>query len=140
MPHYLDVFLRPVRDNGVAQVLVVALLIAILLDVFFGLLGAALRKEVQSSKMRKGIQHKLGELGLLCAADLIDGILAGGFNLGIAPVLVSTASFLAIMEIFSICENCIKMNPDFVDVPLVGTVARLLHEAKGGDKQEEEAS
>lgn len=137
MPHYIDVFLMPIRDNQVAQTLVFALLVGIVLDVVLGLVGAALRHDIKSSKMRQGIQHKLGELGLLCAADIIDGILGGGFDLGIAPVLVSTASFLAIMEVFSICENCIKMNPDFVEVPLVGTLARLVHDAKGGKMEEE---
>jgi phage-related holin len=110
--------------------------IGIVFDVVLGLIGAALRHEVQSSKMRKGIQHKLGECGLLVAADIIDGIIAGGFQLGISPVLISTAAFIAIMEVFSICENCIKLNPDFVDIPLIGIVAKLVHEAKGGDKEE----
>jgi hypothetical protein len=40
------------------------------------------------------------------------------------------------MEVFSICENCIKLNPDFVEVPIIGTVARLVHEAKGHGKGE----
>lgn len=136
MPHYVDVFLSPVRDNAVAQVLVTALFIGIVMDVVFGLVGAALRHEVQSSKMREGIQHKIAELGILVAADVIDGMLAGGFKLGISPTLVGTASFLTLMELFSICENCIKMNPDFTNIPLVGTIAKLLHEAKGGDVAE----
>lgn len=138
MPHYIDTFLSPVRDNPIAQKLVAALLIAIVLDVFFGLLGAILNREVESSKMRKGLQHKLGELGLLCAADLIDGLLAGGLDLGIAPVLISTATFLVLMEIFSICENCIKMNPDFVDIPFIGTLAKLLNDAKGGNVEQQQ--
>lgn len=134
MPQFFDVFISPIRDNPLAQVLVAAVFIGVILDVILGLVGAALRREIKSSKMREGIQHKIAEFGLLLAADIIDGMLAGGFDLGIAPVLVSTAGFLAIMEVFSICENCIKMNPDFVDVPLIGKVAKLVHEAKGGDQ------
>jgi phage-related holin len=134
MPQFFDVFISPIRDNPLAQVLVAAVFIGVILDVVLGLVGAALRREIKSSKMREGIQHKIAEFGLLLAADIIDGMLAGGFDLGIAPVLVSTAGFLAIMEVFSICENCIKMNPDFVDVPLIGKVAKLVHEAKGGDQ------
>lgn len=134
MPQFFDVFISPIRDNPLAQVLVAAVFIGVILDVVLGLIGAALRHEIKSSKMREGIQHKIAEFGLLLAADIIDGMLAGGFDLGIAPVLVSTAGFLAIMEVFSICENCIKMNPDFVDVPLIGKVAKLVHEAKGGDQ------
>lgn len=134
MPQFFDVFISPIRDNPLAQVLVAAVFIGVILDVILGLIGAALRHEIKSSKMREGIQHKIAEFGLLLAADIIDGMLAGGFDLGIAPVLVSTAGFLAIMEVFSICENCIKMNPDFVDVPLIGKVAKLVHEAKGGDQ------
>ena len=136
VPHYFDAFIAPIRDNNVAQVLVTALLIGIVMDVVLGLVSAALCHEIKPSKMREGIQRKIAELGILVAADIIDGMLSGGFQLGIAPVLVSTASFLSLMELFSICENCIKMNPDFVDVPLVGTVARLLHEAKGGNDEQ----
>lgn len=131
MPHYFDVFLSPVRDNQAAQVLIVALFIGIAADVVIGLAGAALRHEVQSSKMREGIQHKIAEFGLLLAADVIDGMLAGGLKIGTSPVLVSTTLFLALMELFSICENCIKLNPDFTEVPIIGVVARLLNEAKG---------
>lgn len=137
MPHFVDVFLMPIRDNKVAQVLVMAMMLGILFDVLIGVIGAAVRHEVKSSKMREGVQHKLSELGLLIAADIIDGIIAGGFDLGIAPVLVTTAGYLSVMEVFSICENCIKLNPDFVEIPIIGTVARLVHEAKGNGKKED---
>ena len=139
MPRFIDVFLSPVRDNTVAQVLCVAMFFGVMLDVIIGLIGAALRHEIKSAKMRAGIQHKVAEFGLVLAADIIDGMIAGGFHMGIAPVVCSTAGFIALMEIFSICENCIKMNPDFVDVPLIGVVARLVHEAKGGNLPESEA-
>lgn len=136
MPVYIDVFISPIRDNMLAQVLCVAMFVGVALDVVLGLIGAALRHEISSSKMRAGIQHKIAEFGLLIAADIIDGMLAGGFQLGIAPVLVSTAGFLALMELFSICENCLLMNPDFTDVPVVGMVAKMVHEAKGGDRED----
>lgn len=144
MPQYVDVFLAPVRDNTVVQVLVTALLISIVMDIVLGLVGAALRHEVKSSKMRLGIQHKVAELGILVVSDVIDGMLTGGFDFGIAPTLIGTASFLVLMEMFSILENCVKMNPEFVDVPLVGTVAKLVQESKGNydvnndDEQDQE--
>lgn len=133
MPHYFDVFVSPIRDNGLAQVLCIAMFIGVILDVILGLVGAALRHDIKSAKMREGIQHKIAEFGLLMAADIIDGMIAGGFDMGIAPVLCSTSGFIALMEVFSICENCVKMNPEFTEVPLVGKVAKLVHEAKGGE-------
>lgn len=131
MPDFVEPFVIPVRDNPVAQVLLFAVFVGIVMDVVIGLAGAALRHEVKSSKMRQGLQHKLGECGLLIAADLIDGMIEGGFDLGVAPVLISTASFIALMEIFSIMESCVKLSPEFVNVPLVGQLARILNEAKG---------
>lgn len=77
--------------------------------------------------------HKLAEVGLIVVADILDGMLGGGIGLDIAPVLPATVGFLTLMELFSICENCVKMNPDFSEVPLVGQVAKLLHEAKEKD-------
>lgn len=131
IPDFIDAFLVPVRENQVAQVLLFATLVCIAVDVVLGIAGAALRHEIKSSKMRLGLQHKLGEVGLLVAADIMDGIIEGGFDLGVAPVLISTASFIVLMELFSIMENCVKMSPTFVDAPIIGQVARLVCDAKG---------
>lgn len=130
MPQYLDVFISPISDNPTAQVLLVALLISIAMDVVLGITGAALRHEIKSHKMREGLMHKISELALVLAADVLDGMLMGGLSLSVTPILVSTCTFLTLMELFSICENAVAMNPDIVDVPIIGAVARLLHDAK----------
>jgi len=134
MPPYLDTFFSPVRDSQTNQVLIMALLIGIAVDIVIGVTGAALRHEIKSRKMREGAMHKLAEVGLVIVADILDGMLMGGLKLTMAPVLPSTTAFLALMELFSICENCVKMNPDFSEVPLIGQVAKLLHEAKSDQK------
>lgn len=131
MPSFIDVFLSPIRDSQTAQVLIAALLIGIALDMIIGLLGAALRHEVKSSKMRVGVMHKIAEVGLVVVADVLDGMIMGGLRFGVAPVLPATAGFLTLMELLSICENCVAMNPDFADIPLIGTVTRLLADAQG---------
>lgn len=130
MPKYIEPFIAPVRDSHSAQVAITALLLCIVLDVTIGLANAAIQHEIKSSKMRDGARHKLSELGMVVAADVIDGLLVGSLGIEATPVLISTTVYLVIMELFSVCENCIKINPEFTGVPVVGTVARLVHESK----------
>lgn len=137
MPTYLDTFFAPIRDSQANQVLIMALFIGIAVDVILGVASAALRCEIKSRKMREGAMHKLAEVGLVIVADILDGMLMGGLMLTVAPVLPSTVSFLALMELFSICENCVKMNPDFAQVPLIGQIAKLLHDAKENPEAKE---
>ena len=136
MPTYLDVFVSPVRDNGFAQTLIIALLVCIVFDIISGFGAAAANNAIDSSKMRKGIWHKLAEIMFVFVADIIDGLLLGGLQIQIQPVLVGTLLFLVFMELLSIVENLIKANPDLARVPLVNKLAQAvaeLGEGEGGE-------
>ena len=98
-PIWIDVFLIPVRDNRVAQVAVAAVLLLTLLDVLFG---------------------------LLFVADIVDGTIVGGLDLGFnAPVLVVACAYLCIMEISSLLEQFVAIDPDLKD----SAVFKLLESA-----------
>ena len=117
-PNYLDHFLAPIRDSPQAQTALMALLLLIVLDVILGLAAAAKNRDIQSSEMRAGAWHKVGELGVVAIADVADGMLMGGLDIGFsAPVCTAVIVYLCINEIVSCLENAVKLNPELKDSP-----------------------
>lgn len=114
MPHFFDVFIAPVRDNPVAQVLTVAMTVLTFLDVIYGVFNAAfIQSKFSSHEFRKGLVRKLGNFGMLVMADIIDGILLGGFDLGFQPIYVALAGAFCIMEVGSIIELWAEVHPEY---------------------------
>lgn len=125
MPHALEVFLDPIRNSEVAQVAILAVLILTIADVCFGCFNALLHREFSSSKMREGIAHKSTSFGFILVADVVDGAIIGGLDLGFsAPVLVFACSYLVLMEIASLLETFCKLNPALADTPLFALFSR----------------
>lgn len=117
-PDYLDHFLAPIRDSPQAQTALMALLLLIVLDVVLGVAAAAKNHDLQSSEMRAGAWHKIGELGVVAIADIADGMLMGGLDIGFAaPVCTAVIVYLCINEVVSCLENAVKLNPELKDSP-----------------------
>jgi phage-related holin len=116
-PHFIDVFIQPVRDNPQAQVAFTAMCILMLLDMLFGFAAAYKDGRVQSSAMRTGLWHKASEFGVVALADVADGMLLGGIDLGYsAPILTGTLVVICVTEFISISENLVKLNPELADL------------------------
>lgn len=125
-PNYIDHFLAPIRDSPQTQTALMALLLLIVLDVILGLAAAAKNRDIQSTEMRAGAWHKIGELGVVAIADVADGMLMGGLDIGFsAPVCTAVIVYLCINEIVSCLENAVKLNPELKDSPAL----RLLRES-----------
>lgn len=123
-PQFIQLLWKPVEQN---LNFVFVALILIVLDVVFGFTNALLKCEVSSSKMREGLQHKLGSIFLILAADIVDGALLGGVDLGVnAPVLTAVCLYISLMELISCLENISKLNPELTDNPLLGGVTKRL--------------
>lgn len=119
MPHYIETFVSPLRDNPVAQVAVAAVLILTLIDVVFGLINAVSSHTYDSAKMREGLAHKSVSLGAMLVGVVVDGAIVGGLDLGFsAPVLVAVCAYLCIMELGSLVETFGKLSPDFRGSPV----------------------
>lgn len=132
MPQYLDVFISPIRDNPVAQVLTVALLALTALDVVAGVVNAAAQSRFSSHQFRKGLIRKLENFGIMVMADIIDGILLGGFDLGFQPIYVALAGAFCLMEVGSLIEIWADGHPEYK-----GTgVWRILESVRGEDEPE----
>lgn len=115
-PIFIDVFVRPLRDNAVAQVAFMAFCFLMLLDILLGYAAAVKGKYVKSAKMREGLWHKTGEMGIIAVGDVLDGMLLGGINMPFtAPVTTAMIVYLAINEAVSCMENIVKLDPELGD-------------------------
>ena len=79
-------------------------LLLIALDFFTGFVGACLRGERSSAKMREGGGHKIAEAACIIAALIVDCSLV----LDVKLVYIVSA-YIMIMELVSILENAKKL-------------------------------
>ena len=125
MPHYIDVFIAPVRDNPVAQTLTVGLMALAALDVLMGVANAwFVQHDFQSHELREGVVRKLANMGLLVMAMILDGLLLGGLDLGFQPLYVAVASLLALMEVASLLEIFAQTHPELADSEIYRMLGR----------------
>lgn len=112
-----EFFLVPIRDDK-AQVVIMALMLLALMDVLFGVVNAMfVQHDFSSHEFRAGLIRKLGNLGMVAMADIIDAILLGGVDLDIQPVLMTIAISLSVMEVMSLLEIFAEMHPEISDTP-----------------------
>ena len=125
-------FIAPIMDDK-AQVAIIALMALALLDVLFGAINAwFVQHDFSSHEFRAGLIRKLGNLGMVVMADVIDAMLLGGLELGVQPVLMTITVSLAVMEIMSLLEIFAEMHPEISDAPWY----RMLRDSKEGLRNE----
>ena len=134
LPHSIDVFLSPVRDNPAAQTVTAAFLTLAMLDVAYGMVNAAFQHKFSSSKLRDGLMRKTGNFIMLLVADAMDGLLLGGLNITVQPVYIVLSSAMCIMEIKSIYETWRGSHPELrdsdVDKILQANIKTIAHSDK----------
>lgn len=87
----------------------------ILFDVIVGIVNAYLKHELSSSKMREGLQRKMGEIFLMLLADgcYFSMLIPPFDSIGVPADIVNLISlFIVLMELVSIIENICKLNPE----------------------------
>ena len=111
-----EFFLAPIQDDRV-QVAIMALMILALMDIIFGVVNAMfVQHDFSSHEMRAGLIRKLGNLGMVIMADVIDAVLMSGFDLPVPqPVLMVITSALVMMEVMSLLEIFAEMHPEISD-------------------------
>lgn len=114
------------RLNAIDLVIV---LICIVADVLTGLVSAWLSGTFASAKMREGAGHKLGEL---FAMGVCYGVQWGLPLVGVETsinIVRGFAIYIVIMEVASVSENIIKMDPELKGPlgSLVKTLKEVLH-------------
>lgn len=84
----------------------------ILIDYITGVVNAVTHSELSSEKMRQGLGHKFAYLAIICVALIVE-YGSDYINLGIElPVFMPVCVGICLIEITSIMENCVKINPD----------------------------
>lgn len=110
--------------------------VMIVLDVVFGFAGAVKMGDVQSEKLRNGLWHKAGFVGLIALAYVIQWAAAYaelGFEV---PTVIAVCVYVIVTEAVSVFENLCVLNPVFINSPL-GTIFRndekFQNDSKGGE-------
>lgn len=110
-------------------------IILMTVDIFTGLTNAWIKKEVDSSKLRKGLGKKIGEIATLFVGEIFI------VGLNVSTMLVSGISiYLIVMELISICENLEKLGvpiPSFIRKALAVTNDNIVNDKLKEDKEEE---
>lgn len=104
-------------DWSMFQVPVIAGLMMVL-DVVVGFAGAIKYKDVKSNKLRDGLWHKAGFVGLIALAYVIQ-YAAEYVDLGFeVPTVIAVCAYVILTEIVSVFENLCVLNPTLVNSPL----------------------
>ena len=101
------------------------------LDVATGLAGAVKTGTVQSGKMREGLWHKAGFVGMIACAYLLEYV-ANVADLGVSvPAVSAVCVFVVVTEAVSVVENLCVLNPQIADSP----VGKMFGERDGGGER-----
>lgn len=103
-------------------VVVIALLL-MGMDILLGLAGAVKDHDVQSSKMREGLWHKAGSIGLIALAYILE-VAIDHVDLGIVfPGVIVVCAYIILMEVGSCLENLVVLNPELKNNPIMRVFA-----------------
>lgn len=84
----------------------------VLIDFVTGVVNAIMRGELSSEKMRKGLGRKFTYLAIICVALIVE-YGSDYIDLGIElPVFIPVCVGICLIEITSIMENCVTINPE----------------------------
>lgn len=84
----------------------------VLIDYITGVVNAIMHGELSSEKMRRGLGHKFAYLAIICVALIVE-YGSDYIDLGIElPVFIPVCAGICLIEITSIMENCVKINPE----------------------------
>lgn len=98
-------------EQECAAIVVALLLMAF--DIVAGLLGAVVRQDYQSGKMREGLGHKAMIVLVMCLAVIIEGATALIGDLGFTvPLVIPVCCYVIVMEVGSVLETVAKAYPE----------------------------
>lgn len=102
---------------------VVIALVLMGMDILLGLAGAVKDHDVQSSKMREGLWHKAGSIGLIVLAYILE-VAIDHVDLGIVfPGVIVVCAYIILMEVGSCLENLVVLNPELKNNPIMRVFA-----------------
>lgn len=132
----MDGFVPPIVWPMLTVSQVWAMLLACIMmccDVLVGFIGACIRHDVQSTKMRVGLGHKIMVLVIIAISYVLGvGI---GYVSGVDITIPSTevvCGYVIVMELTSVLENVGKSWPEFSSTQLYKAFAKIATEVHNG--------
>jgi len=105
--------------NGMAWA-IIACVCLMMFDVISGFVAAVKKREVSSTKMREGLFHKCSLVMCIVLAWCIEMFVMHVPNLGFSvPLVIPVCVLIFSMEVVSILENIVKINPDLENEEIV---------------------
>jgi toxin secretion/phage lysis holin len=99
---------------------IIACVCLMLLDIISGFIAAVKNREVSSTKMREGLFHKCSLVMCIVLAWCIEMFVMHVPDLGFnVPLVVPACVIIFAMEVVSILENIVKINPDLENEEIV---------------------
>lgn len=99
---------------------IIACICLMLFDVISGFIAAIKNREVSSTKMREGLFHKSSLVMCIVLAWCIEMFVMHVPDLGFnVPLVIPVCVLIFAMEVVSILENIIKINPDLENEEIV---------------------
>jgi toxin secretion/phage lysis holin len=99
---------------------IIACICLMLFDVISGFIAAIKNREVSSTKMREGLFHKCSLVMCIVLAWCIEMFVMHVPDLGFnVPLVIPACVLIFAMEVVSILENIIKINPDLENEDIV---------------------
>lgn len=96
-----------------------AVLAFMLFDIMVGTAQAVVNQSFTSSKMREGLVHKSTLILCLLLAVLLQGFISHAGDMDVTvPTVYGVSALIVVMEVASILENILKLNPDLKDTEL----------------------
>ena len=93
------------------------------MDILLGLAGAVKDHSVQSSRMRDGLWHKCGSIGLIVLAYVLE-VAVDHVDLGVVfPGVLVVCAYIILMEVVSCLENLVVLNPKLKHNPVMQVFA-----------------
>ena len=105
---------------------IAAALVMMLFDIVSGFVGAVVRGDVSSTKMREGIGHKAMLILLVVLAIFVQTFTLHIGDMGwTVPLITPVCVYIIVMEVASVTENVVDAYPALKDTPLVKLFERL---------------
>lgn len=99
---------------------IAAALVMMLFDIVSGFVGALVRGNVSSTKMREGIGHKAMLVLLVVLAIFVQTFTLHIGDMGwTVPLITPVCVYIIVMEVASVVENVVQAYPALRDTPLV---------------------
>lgn len=115
-----------------------AALVMMLMDILSGFVGAVVRGDVSSTKMREGIGHKALLVIVIIAAVLVQTFTLHIGDMGWSfPLIVPCCVYIIVMELTSVLENVCEAYPTLNNTALMRLFERVDAgtDEKGDDAQ-----